>query len=529
NTNFYDGRGAVAEIAADARNHGILWVNAAGNYAEKHWKGYCRDNDRDGWCEFSGNDEDLDLQVRGGDPIQLYLTWNDWPASAQDYDLYLFDGRGSRVALSDRLQTGTEKPIEQLSYRAPSSGTYRVKVKAYRVSSGRELALFSLNHDLEHAVPQASIVAPGNSSSVVTVGAIDYRNWTSGPAEPYSSQGPTGDGRSKPDLVAPDRVLTSTLGRFMGTSAAAPHVAGAAALLLSENPAQGAGQLAAKLKSQAIAMGSALVYGAGRLNLTPQPVQRPDLTITNVDYSPQNPTIGSTLNFTVRVKNQGSTAAGGFVVELRDSSGREQRSVGGLAPGQLTQVSFARRISAASETYTITVDSQNQVAESDEGNNTAEVRVTAGSQPPPPPPPTSPSIDIWTDRSSYQIGERLTLGFEVRPRSYVYIYDIDPSGQVFQVFPSSFSRDNYIEGRHTLPDGPYALTINGPAGREYLQAVASSSPIELGMNGLRNPALLDPATFRSEVARRLGTSSGWAVDWTSFQVGGTAPPPPSNR
>ncbi|MFQ6033821.1 MAG: S8 family serine peptidase, partial [Candidatus Bipolaricaulia bacterium] len=305
NTNFYDGRGAVAEIAADARNHGILWVNAAGNYAEKHWKGYCRDNDRDGWCEFSGNDEDLDLQVRGGDPIQLYLTWNDWPASTQDYDLYLYDGAGRQVALSDRLQTGTEEPIEQLSYRAPSSGTYRVKVKAYRVSSGRELALFSLNHDLEHAVPQASIVAPGNSSSVVTVGAIDYRNWTSGPAEPYSSQGPTGDGRSKPDLVAPDRVLTATLGRFMGTSAAAPHVAGAAALLLSENPAQGAGQLAAKLKSQAIAMGSALVYGAGRLNLTPQPVQRPDLTITNVDYSPQNPTIGSTLNFTIRVKNQG--------------------------------------------------------------------------------------------------------------------------------------------------------------------------------------------------------------------------------
>jgi PKD repeat protein len=617
NTNFYDGRGAVAEIAADARAHGILWVNAAGNYAQRHWKGYCRDNDHDGWCEFSGNDEDLEIQVRGGDSVQLYLTWNDWPASAQDYDLYLYDGSGRQVALSDRLQTGTEEPIEQISYRAPSSGTYRVKVKAYRVTSGRELAFFSLDHDLEHAVPQSSIVAPGNSSSVVTVGAINYANWTSGPAEPYSSQGPTGDGRTKPDLAAPDQVLTSTLGRFAGTSAAAPHVAGAAALLLSENSSLSAGQLESQLKSQAIAMGSALVYGSGRLNLAPQIVRRPDLIIANVDYSPRNPTIGDQLNFTVQVRNQGDGAASNFIVELRDSSGREQRSIGGLAPGQAAQVSFARRINAASESYTITADALNQVAESNEGNNTVQVRVTAGSPPPSNRPPTasfsfsptsptvgqpvtfdasgsrdpdgritryqwdfnsdgradatgvttaytfsaagsyrvtltvtddgglssstartvevrsgavtpSPSIDIWTDKTSYEIGERLTLGFEVHPRAYVYIYDIDPSGQVSQVFPNSLSRNNYLEGRRTLPDGPYTFIITGPAGREYLQAIASTSPIELRLNGVRNPALLDPEAFRNEVARRLGTDSGWASAWTSFQVGQSAPPP-TNR
>jgi len=166
----------------------------------------------------------------------------------------------------------------------------------------------------------------------------------------------------------------------------------------------------------------------------------------------------------------------------------------------------------------------NQVAESNEGNNTTQVRVTASSSPPP--PPATPSIDIWTDRSSYEIGERLTLGFEVRPRAYVYIYDIDPGGLVSRIFPNALSRDNYIEGRYSLPDGPYALTVTGPAGREYLQAIASSSPIELGLDGLRNPALLKPEAFRGEVARRLGSTSGWALAWTSFRVGS---PPPSNH
>jgi len=622
NTNFYDGQGAVAEIAADARAHGILWVNAAGNYAQKHWKGYHRDLDGDGWLEFSGRDEELDIRVRGGELIGLYLTWNDWPASAQDYDLYLFDGSGRQVALSDRLQTGTERPIEQLTYRAPSSGTYRIRIKAYRVTSPKELALFSLNHEVEHPVPQSSIVAPGNSASVVTVGAIHYQRWTTGPAEPYSSQGPTADGRSKPDITGPDQVLTSTLGRFMGTSAAAPHVAGAAALLISESPGLSAGQVEAKLKSQAIGMGSPLIYGAGRLNLAPQVVQRPDLIIAGVDYSPENPTIGSRVTFTVWVENQGNGAAGGFTVEVRDSLGRESRNISGLAPGRAAQVSFTRQITVASETYTFTADPGDRVAESDEGNNTLQVRVTAGPPPPanrPPtasfsftprspmvaqpvtfdasgsrdpdgqiiryqwdfnsdghgdatgvrvtyafptagfhrvtltvtddgglsssiartievrsaavPPPPSLSIEVWTDKPSYRIGEWLTLGFEVHPQAYVYIFSVDPGGLVTRIFPNPFSRNNYIEGRYTLPDGPYVLVVDGPPGREYLYALASSRPLDLRLSGVRNPALLDPEAFRAEVARRLGTPSGWALAWTSFQVEQPGPPlpPPTNR
>ena len=525
NTNFYDGQGAVAEIAADARAHGVLWVNAAGNYAQKHWKGYSRDGNGNGWIEFSGSDEDLDIQVRGGETVQLYLTWNDWPASAQDYDLYLFNSSGQQVALSDRLQTGTEEPIEQLTYRAASSGTYKIKVKAYRVGSARELALFSLNHDVQYPVPQGSIVAPADSASAIAVGAIHYSNWATGPAEVYSSQGPTGDGRSKPDISGPDQVNTSVLGRFMGTSAAAPHVAGAAALLLSETPSLSAGQLEARLKSQAIAMGSALIYGAGRLNLTLQVVQRPDLIITSANYTPQSPTIGAQLTFTVQVKNQGTGPAGSFTVELRDSLGRDSRTVGGLAAGQIATVSFTRQVVQASETYTFTADAAGQVAESDEANNTSQVRVNATSQPPSPSPL---SITLWTDSPSYPIGARLTLGFEVHPKAYVYIFNVDATGLVSQIFPNSRSRSNYIEGRYTLPDGAYILTIMGPAGREYLHAIASATPIDLGLSGLRNSALLEPEAFRAEVARRLGTTSGWASAWTSFQVGQSTPQP-SNR
>ncbi len=413
NTNFYDGTGTINNIVADARSRGVLWVNAAGNYARRHWQGTFRDTNNNKWHEFSGGDESLTITVNAGDPISIFLTWNDWPASGNDYDLHLFNNSGTQVAASQRIQSGTEPPVENLFFQSFVPGTYHIQIKADGTPTPRTFSLFSLNHDVEYPVPSTSIIAPGDSPNALTVGAVHRQNWTTGPLASYSSQGPTNAGLSKPDLVGPDRVSTFTYTEFPGTSAAAPHVAGAAALLLSENPSLTAGQLEARLKGDAIPMGSPLQFGSGRLNLaqsSPPPGQ-PDLTLSGLTYSPSNPRVGDFVTVSGIARNIGNANAGPFVIEIRDSGGADQRTVVGLNAGGSTSFSFTRRVNQATETFLVIADPTNQVNESNESNNSAEVRVTA-TQPTLKPDLTIAGTD-WSPRT-LTVGQNVTLSIVVR-------------------------------------------------------------------------------------------------------------------
>ena len=74
-----------------------------------------------------------------------------------------------------------------------------------------------------------SITDPGNADSVITVGSTHRRDAHTYGVSYFSSRGPTGDGRLKPDLVAPGEKIRSTVpgdadDRMDGTSMAAPHV-----------------------------------------------------------------------------------------------------------------------------------------------------------------------------------------------------------------------------------------------------------------------------------------------------------------
>jgi len=372
NTNFYDGTGTIGDIVRRATSAGILWVQAAGNDALAHWEGNFADANGDGWL-----DTEITFTANSGDPVMLYFTWDGWPTTADDYDLFLYGPGGTLVASSTKTQAGTEEPTEFISYSAATSGPYTIRIQKAG-GSARRLELFSIYQELSPHVATSSLPAPANAAAALAVGAIDHASYTAGPAEPYSSRGPTNDGRQKPDLVAPDNVTTGVTpyyAKFQGTSAAAPHVAGAAALLLSHDPSLDLNALRAKLLSYCVYMGDPNTYGAGRLELSLPIAPKPDLLIDSLVYSPSSPTVGDTLTFTVVVRNAGNASAGAFAVEFRDG-GVVRKNVPGLAPGNSYTLNFTGTLTVASMTFTAVVDPDDLVSERDETNNVRSVTVS---------------------------------------------------------------------------------------------------------------------------------------------------------
>jgi serine protease AprX len=86
-----------------------------------------------------------------------------------------------------------------------------------------------------------AITDPGNAEGVITVGATHRQNPHTYGVSYFSSRGPTGDGRAKPDLVAPGEKIASPAPRDDyevkdGTSQATAHVSGVAAMLIARHP-----------------------------------------------------------------------------------------------------------------------------------------------------------------------------------------------------------------------------------------------------------------------------------------------------
>ena len=269
--------GTVAAAVNQVTAAGVLYFSAAGNSGNKNdgtsgvWQG-----------NFVGTAgppavEDLDVQNFGGgvnantitldSPSLFTLQWSDpQGASNNDYDLLLMDpGLTTILDAGEDFQDGTQDPYEWIDSEGwDDLGNVLLIVKYEEPGLVTEDRFMHLNTHRGRLAISTDGQTSGHSAATdaFSVAAVDWFKGSLTPApfdgtesvETFSSDGPRqmffnedgsaitpgnflaggGTVRQKPDITAANQVSTATPGfdPFAGTSAAAPHAAAIAALML---------------------------------------------------------------------------------------------------------------------------------------------------------------------------------------------------------------------------------------------------------------------------------------------------------
>jgi len=145
-------------------------------------------------------------------------------------------------------------------------------------------------------------------------------------------------------------------------------------------------------------------------------------------------------------------------------------------------------------------------------------------------------VEVWVDRgegATYYPGEEIEVYFRASRDCYVVIYGINTRGYTYLLYPYDKYDDYYVEGGRTyrIPDrfDDYNLTVDGPEGTEYIQAVASFDPVSVpnfpGLYGYEEDEEIyaysldeeDPFEFMEAVNQEI-VSSDYASDVCIFNV-----------
>ncbi|MFC1912563.1 CARDB domain-containing protein, partial [Chloroflexota bacterium] len=135
----------------------------------------------------------------------------------------------------------------------------------------------------------------------------------------------------------------------------------------------------------------------------------PDLIIESVTWSPESPSVGDTVSFTVTVKNQGNTETDSFGTHFYiDEAHKGYKVLQEVAAEETVSINFSWVAEAGSHTIRVFADSSEDVTETDESNNEETVAFSGAS------PPDLIIQDLTWSPLDAAAGETVTFTFTIK-------------------------------------------------------------------------------------------------------------------
>jgi Subtilase family/MBG domain (YGX type)/Secretion system C-terminal sorting domain len=257
--------GTVAQAVDEVAALGVSYFSAAGNYGNKSFQSVFNPTAAPGTIsgsahDFGGGDVFQSVSLSPGN-YTIVMQWQDSiyslgqtaTGTSNDLDIYLTDNNGVTLFGFNRDNRGAD-PLEVLPFTVTGNTTTNILIVRAHGTTNVNFKYVVFRGELtinEYNSGTSTIVGQANAAGAIAVGAVLYTNTPPFGVNPptiasFSSTGGTpvnGVTRQKPEIIAPNGINTTVgLGgpnidgdlfpNFFGTSAAAPHAAGAAALLI---------------------------------------------------------------------------------------------------------------------------------------------------------------------------------------------------------------------------------------------------------------------------------------------------------
>jgi hypothetical protein len=308
--------GSSSQAIDDAAAQGVAYFSSVGNDADNSYESKFRAVESgekstipglEGYVFHDFNPEaEVDIfqgvTLEPGESIGLTFQWDEPSASAggkgasNDLDLFLLDSENKIVAASNQSNVDGDAE-EYLSFfnETEKTGEYNLVVGQDVAAGGEAPGLIKYissglsSDNTEYFTGSSTVYGHKNAAGTEAVGAAAYQDTPAfGADEPIISPGssigntpilfdaqgnrlPEAEIRQNPEIVAPDDTNNTFFGfdtegdgfpNFSGTSAAAPHAAGVAALLMEANPNATPEQVYQALEISALDMDNPYTPGA---------------------------------------------------------------------------------------------------------------------------------------------------------------------------------------------------------------------------------------------------------------------------